>query len=70
MRKNAGLTQKQLADALQREQSFIWRIEHGERRLDMVEFFWLCRALGHNAREVYQELVDEFCKLPFVNKQG
>jgi len=36
MREEAGLTQQQLADILQREQSFVWRIEHGERRLYIV----------------------------------
>ncbi len=44
LRTNAGLTQRQLAEKLQRERSFIGRLELGERRLDMIEFFWLCRA--------------------------
>jgi transcriptional regulator with XRE-family HTH domain len=44
LRTKAGLTQRQLAGKLQRERSFIGRLELGERRLDMVEFFWLCRA--------------------------
>ncbi len=62
MRKSAGFTQQQLADALQREQSFVWRIEKGERRLDVVEFFWVCEALGQNAKSVYCDLIDAFCK--------
>lgn len=60
MRKAAGFTQQQLADALNREQSFIWRIEHGERRLDVVEFFWVCKALGQDAKTVYAKLADAF----------
>ncbi|HAS83752.1 MAG TPA: XRE family transcriptional regulator [Verrucomicrobia bacterium] len=56
MRRLAGMTQQQLADALAREQSFVWRIENGERRLDLLEFFWVCRALGQDARAVYSEL--------------
>jgi transcriptional regulator with XRE-family HTH domain len=44
LRTKAGLTQRQLAEKLQRERSFIGRLELGERRLDMVEFFWFCRA--------------------------
>jgi transcriptional regulator with XRE-family HTH domain len=63
MRTEAGFTQQQLADALEREQSFVWRIEHGERRLDVVEFFWVCEALGQNAKEVYGKLADEFRKI-------
>ncbi len=56
MRRLAGMTQQQLADALTREQSFVWRIENGERRLDLLEFFWVCEALGQDARAVYVEL--------------
>jgi len=63
LRTEAGLTQQQLADALEREQSFVWRIEHGERRLDVVEFFWVCEALGQDAKAVYSELADAFRKV-------
>jgi transcriptional regulator with XRE-family HTH domain len=62
MREKAGLTQRDLAERLDRENSFVWRIEHGERRLDVVEFFWVCKALGHNAKAVYAELADAFRK--------
>lgn len=62
MRKAAKLTHRQLADKLNREHSFVWRIEQGERRLDVVEFFWVCRALGQNPASVYAELVDDFSK--------
>ncbi len=57
MRRQAGLTQQELADALAREQSFVWRIENGERRLDVLEFFWVCEALGQDAKAVYAELI-------------
>jgi len=60
MRKSAGLTNRQLAEKLQRENSFVWRIEHGERRLDVLEFFWVCNALGYDAAEVYSELCVDF----------
>jgi transcriptional regulator with XRE-family HTH domain len=56
MRRLSGLTQQELADALAREQSFVWRIENGERRLDVLEFFWVCEALGQDAKAVYAEL--------------
>lgn len=46
LRTKAGFTQRQLAAKLQRERSFIGRLELGERRLDVVEFFALCRACG------------------------
>jgi hypothetical protein len=50
----------QRADVLEREQSFVWRIEKGERRLDVVEFFWVCEALGQDAKTVYAKLADAF----------
>ena len=62
MREEAGLTQRDLAEKLGRENSFVWRIEHGERRLDVVEFFWVCKALGQDATTVYAELATAFSK--------
>jgi transcriptional regulator with XRE-family HTH domain len=44
MRRNAGLTQRELASALGREQNFVGRIETGQRRVDLIEFLWICRA--------------------------
>ncbi|MBE7465628.1 MAG: helix-turn-helix transcriptional regulator [Planctomycetes bacterium] len=60
MRTAAKLTQRQLADKLQRERSFVSRIELGERRLDVLEFYWVCKACDQNPRQVLGELVDEF----------
>jgi transcriptional regulator with XRE-family HTH domain len=48
LRTKAGLTQRQLAAKLNRERSLVGRLELGERRLDLVEFFWLCRACDAN----------------------
>jgi transcriptional regulator with XRE-family HTH domain len=48
-RKTVGLTQAELAARLSRPQSFISKIERGERRLDVVEFFEVAQALGINA---------------------
>ena len=45
---------------LERKTSFVWRIEHGERRLDVVEFFWVCEALGQDAKAIYAELAEAF----------
>ena len=60
MRKNAGLSQRDLAEKLNREHSFVWRIETGERRLDVVEFYWVCKALRQKAEQVYTELIRQF----------
>jgi transcriptional regulator with XRE-family HTH domain len=45
-RKKKGITQKQLAIRLGRPQSFVSKYERGERRLDVVEFARVARALG------------------------
>lgn len=45
-RKDAGLTQVELANKLSRPQSFVSKVERGERRLDVVEFFEVSRAIG------------------------
>jgi transcriptional regulator with XRE-family HTH domain len=44
LRHRAGLTQRQLAVKLKREHNLVGRLELGERRLDLVEFYWLCKA--------------------------
>ncbi|MBN9345473.1 MAG: helix-turn-helix transcriptional regulator [Devosia sp.] len=45
-RKKAGLTQAEVAERLGRPQSFVAKYEGGERRLDVVEFVHVSRALG------------------------
>ena len=55
-RKQAGLTQAQIADTLQLPQSDISKIETGERRLDVIEFINLCRAMHTDPLDVIKEL--------------
>jgi transcriptional regulator with XRE-family HTH domain len=45
-RKDADLTQAELSSRLKRPQSFVSKYERGERRLDVVEFGEVARALG------------------------
>lgn len=44
-RKSAGLTQQQVADRLGKPQSFVAKVEGGERRIDLIEFIELSRAI-------------------------
>lgn len=44
-RRELGLTQQQVADRLGLHKQFISRVELGERRLDLVEFVDVARAL-------------------------
>lgn len=55
-RKNAGLTQQELADTLSRPQSFISKYEHSERRLDIVEFLHIASALGISNKKLFSFL--------------
>lgn len=53
-RKERGITQTQLAEALGRPQSFIAKIESGERRSDVVEFVHLARLVGLEPGDILQ----------------
>lgn len=46
VRKEAGLSQAELARRLAKPQSFVSKFERGERRLDVIEFLSVTRALG------------------------
>ena len=57
-RKAAGMTQADLARKLKCHQSFVARLDGGERRIDVVEMVVVCRAL--DAEPVsFVTLVDE-----------
>ncbi|HVA79526.1 MAG TPA: helix-turn-helix transcriptional regulator [Candidatus Binataceae bacterium] len=45
-RKKAGLTQEGLARGLRRTQSWVSKVERGERRIDVIELRDVCQALG------------------------
>lgn len=47
-----GITQESLASALGRPQSFIAKVENGERRLDVVEFVHIAKLLGVKVEDV------------------
>ena len=57
-RKGAGLSQHELAHKLKRSQSFIAKIEVGERRIDVVEFIEIARALGREPAELLSRALE------------
>jgi ribosome-binding protein aMBF1 (putative translation factor) len=56
-RKTAGLSQQELASRLKTSQTVIARIETGERRVDVVEFIDLARALRIDPHKVLEQLL-------------
>ena len=63
MRQKAGLTQRQLARKLGREHSLVSRLELGERRVDVAEFYWICRACGADPSRAANVLMREFAAM-------
>ena len=57
-RKEARLTQQELADRLNRPQSFVSKYEKGERRLDVAEFLKISEAIGFDPCELIRKLQD------------
>ena len=55
-RKAAGLTQDDLARRLKKPQSFVAKYEGGERRLDVVEFLAITKAIGADPVRILKTL--------------
>jgi len=56
-RKAAGLTQRQLAAKLKRSNSFVWKIEAGERRIELLEFIEIARCLGQDPVKMFARVL-------------
>ncbi len=56
LRKQAGMTQSQLAKKLSKPQSFVAKYEGGERRLDVIEFIDVVEALGGSPTVLIENL--------------
>lgn len=55
-RKEAGLTQTQLARAVGKPQPVISNMERGIRRMDVIEYCAIARALGREPHELLEEI--------------
>lgn len=55
-RRDAGLTQEELAKRLPHSQKFVSRCETGERRIDVIELRAICRALDISFVEFVKNL--------------
>jgi len=56
-RRKAGLTQTQLAELIGKDQKFISLIERGQRRVDVLEFYVIAKAMNLDPIRLYGELV-------------
>ncbi len=63
IRKKSGLTQRGLAKILKREHSFVAHCELGERRVDLAEFYWICKACGASPQKEASNLIKAFDKI-------
>lgn len=55
-RRKAALTQAELARRLGRPQSFVAKVEGGERRLDVIELIDLCEALDADPTRLLRQI--------------
>ncbi|MBR1945571.1 MAG: helix-turn-helix transcriptional regulator [Alphaproteobacteria bacterium] len=55
-RKDKEITQIQLAEKLQKPQSYVSKYENGERRLDVVEFLDIADCLGIEPSEFIKKI--------------
>ncbi|HRE22260.1 MAG TPA: helix-turn-helix transcriptional regulator [Rhabdaerophilum sp.] len=56
-REASGMTQLQLAARLGEYQSFVARLESGQRRIDVIEFIELAQAIGFDPATALREIL-------------
>jgi transcriptional regulator with XRE-family HTH domain len=61
----AGLTQRTLAQRLGKPHSWVSKIESKERRMDVIEFIAVARALGLKEADLMRAIGAELRKLEF-----
>jgi transcriptional regulator with XRE-family HTH domain len=57
-RNKAGITQQELAKRLGKPQPWVSFVENGVRRLDVLEFVAVIRALGGDPNHVFEYFVE------------
>jgi transcriptional regulator with XRE-family HTH domain len=62
-RKAADLTQAEVAERLNKPQSFVAKYENGERRLDVIEFVTICRAIEADPVIMVREIASDLTRL-------
>lgn len=57
MRRTADLNQSEVAERVGKSQSFVSLIESSQRRVDVLEFIALTRAMGFDPLEAFADLL-------------
>ncbi len=53
-----GLSQRAVAKLLDEDKTYVQRVEQAERRIDVVEFLLLARAIGVDPKQLFNQFVD------------
>ena len=61
-RRNANITQVELAELLDQSQSFVSKCERGESRIDVIQLRTFCHALGTTLPDFIKELESQLKK--------
>lgn len=56
VRKASGLTQAQVAERVGKDQSFMSLIEGSQRRVDVLEFYALAKAMGADPVKLFESV--------------
>ena len=56
-RKSAGLRQVDVAERLGRPQSYVAKVEQGERRLDVIEFVEFTESIGADPVAILRKVI-------------
>ena len=59
-RLDADLLQAELASILKKPQSYISKVESGERNLDIIEFVDYCKGVGLEPSKWLRKITDKF----------
>ena len=69
-RREAGLTQYELATRISRPQSFVSKYERGERRLDVLEFVKVCHVLSVDPSSIIREVESRLLAQSHLEEQS
>ena len=57
IRRGRRVTQVELSARVQKDQSYVSNIERGQRRIDVIEFMAIARALDYDPAALFGEIV-------------